>query len=120
MPLYKRERLSAAWCDRCAVLVICRSFARLSFVENDCVTIDDYVVFGSEVMMYTDTQAPWVPEEYNKKLQKSRGHVNCLHPHLHASGTRSCVISEDFCDDMRTSTSAKPPMCWTIARFYRE
>lgn len=46
---------------------------QLSFVENDCVTIDDYVVFGSEVMMYTDTQAPWVPEEYNKKLQKSRG-----------------------------------------------
>ena len=44
-------------------------------MENDCVTIDDYVVFGSEVMLYTDTQAPWVPEEYNKKLQKSRGHM---------------------------------------------
>ena len=46
---------------------------RLHFVENDCVTIDDYVVFGSEVMMCTDMHAPWVPAEYSKKMEKQRG-----------------------------------------------
>ncbi|CAJ1363949.1 unnamed protein product, partial [Effrenium voratum] len=46
---------------------------QLHFVENDCVTIDDYVVFGSEVMMCTDMHAPWVPAEYSKKMEKQRG-----------------------------------------------
>lgn len=46
---------------------------QLHFIENDCVDIDDYVVFGSEVMLCTDMHAPWVPLEYSKKMEKKRG-----------------------------------------------
>lgn len=46
---------------------------QLHFIENDCIDIDDYVVFGSEVMMCTDMHAPWVPLEYSKKMEKKRG-----------------------------------------------
>ena len=46
---------------------------RLHFIENDCVDIDDYVVFGSEVMMCTDMHAPWVPLEYSRKMERKRG-----------------------------------------------
>jgi len=46
---------------------------QLHFIENDCVDIDDYVVFGSEVMMCTDMHAPWVPLEYSRKMEKKRG-----------------------------------------------
>ena len=63
-----------------------QSSIRLSFVENDCVTIDDYVVFGSEVMLYTDTSAPWVPQEYNKKLEKKRGLSQCSCAQFHKHG----------------------------------
>lgn len=46
---------------------------QLHFIENDCVNIDDYVVFGSEVMLCTDMHAPWVPLEYSRKMDKKRG-----------------------------------------------
>ena len=48
-------------------------YERIHFIENDCVQIEDYVVFGSEVMLCTDMHAPWVPTAYSRKMERKRG-----------------------------------------------
>lgn len=39
---------------------------KLHLVENDCLTIGDYCVFGTDVLIHCDTESPWVPESYTK------------------------------------------------------
>lgn len=39
---------------------------KLHLVENDCLTIGDYCVFGTDVLIHSDTESPWVPESYTK------------------------------------------------------
>ena len=46
---------------------------QLHLIEHDCVCIEDYVVFGSEVMLSSDLQAPWVPKAYRRKMERKRG-----------------------------------------------
>lgn len=45
----------------------------LHLVEHDCLTIGDYVVFGTDVMFSTDTESPWVSSEYSKRSQSGKG-----------------------------------------------
>eukprot|EP00913_Durusdinium_trenchii_P010355 g9709.t1 len=46
---------------------------QLDMVEHDCIHVDDYVVFGSKVLLASDVNAPWVPLEYSRKMEQQRG-----------------------------------------------
>ncbi|CAE8673873.1 unnamed protein product [Polarella glacialis] len=43
----------------------------LHLIENDCVTVGDYCVFGTDVLFAPDILAPWVPVEYAKPSKAS-------------------------------------------------
>lgn len=62
----------------------------LHVVEHDCLHVEDYVVFGSEILMSCDARAPWTPQDSG--VQTANLGLERIHLHTSANALDHCTF----------------------------